>query len=105
MPNITIALDDDIHRRAKIYSAKTGISLSKAFREYVLSVTDGDADASNDVISRYARLEVSAKDAMSALGFVCLEDLMCATVCSGFSLPHVDRKVADSMVRAALKGT
>ena len=52
MPKLVIFLDDDVHRRAKTYSAKTDVSLSRVFRDYILSVTGEEAVTQDDVIAR-----------------------------------------------------
>lgn len=99
MPNLTIQLDDETHRLAKIYAAEHGISLSQMFRDHIhrLSGVQGDLG----VLARYSRLEISAKEAMDALGFTCLEDLMSACIRAGLDLPRVDAKTARQLARPA----
>jgi plasmid stability protein len=41
MKNVTIALDDDIHRRARIRAAELGTSLSALVKDYLTQLVDG----------------------------------------------------------------
>jgi hypothetical protein len=74
MSDIPIPLDEEIHRS-----------------------TEGA------VLERYTRLEISASQAMAALEFQCLEELMAAEIKAGFQLPRVDTKSALKMARAAVR--
>ncbi len=40
MKNITISIDDDTHRRARIYAAAHGTSLSALFKDYLGKLVD-----------------------------------------------------------------
>ena len=72
MPSITIRLDEETHRRVKIYAATHRTGISDLFREHIRSLTEpGSADA----LAAYARGELSAYDAMGALGITCVEAL------------------------------
>ena len=85
MPSITIRLDEETHRRAKIYAATHRTSISDLFREHIRSLTEpGSADA----LAAYARGELSAYDAMGALGITCVEDLYLRTLAAGYELPR-----------------
>ena len=104
MPNITIHLDDETHRKAKIYSAKVGASLSKLFREHIMKVsTENTGSPEREVLEKYSSLKISATDAMSSLNKNCLEDLLILTSTENFPLPHLDRKSATSMANKFLK--
>ena len=104
MPNITIHMDDETHRKAKIYSAKTGESLSKLFREYIMKVSSENIVSPNrEILEKYSSLKISAKDAMSLLNMQCLEELLTLTSTEGLPLPHLDRKSATSMANKFLK--
>jgi len=46
MKNVTIALDDETHRLARIRAAELGTSLSAMVKAYLQSVAAGDAPAS-----------------------------------------------------------
>ncbi len=43
MKNVTIALDDDTHRRARIHAAQTGTSLSALVKDYLQSIVGVDS--------------------------------------------------------------
>jgi plasmid stability protein len=42
MKNVTIVLDDDIHRKARVYAAERGTSLSALVKIYLTNLVDGD---------------------------------------------------------------
>lgn len=44
MKNITVSVDEDIHRRARIRAAERGISLSAAVREFLIGFAQGETD-------------------------------------------------------------
>jgi hypothetical protein len=104
MPNITIHLDDETHRKAKIYSARVGSSLSKLFREHIMKVSaENAASPKKEILEKYSSLKISATDAMSLLNMQCLEDLLILTSEEGLPLPHLERKAATSMANKFLK--
>jgi hypothetical protein len=106
MPNVTIHLDEETHRLAKIHAAQTGSSLSKSFRDHIRSVMKHGLPAGElAILERYSRSELPAKDAMASLGLQCIEDLMSATIAAGLGLPHVERKAALQMARPLLSRT
>jgi hypothetical protein len=43
MKNVTIALDDEVHRRARIRAAELGTSLSALVKDYLNGLAAGDA--------------------------------------------------------------
>lgn len=43
MKNVTIALDDEVHRQARIRAAELGTSLSALVKDYLNSLAAGDA--------------------------------------------------------------
>lgn len=45
MRNVTIALDDDTHRKARIRAAELGTSLSALVKDYLNGLADGEAPA------------------------------------------------------------
>lgn len=45
MKNVTIALDDEVHRRARIRAAELGTSLSALVKDYLNGLADGDPPA------------------------------------------------------------
>ena len=104
MPNITIHLDDETHRLAKIYAAQSGLSLSKSFRDHIRAVSGQDQTHGSTrgkveaielaVIKRYARMELTASEAMAAVNFSCIEELFSATVQAGLRLPHLSKTAA-----------
>lgn len=105
MPNVTIHLDEETHRLAKVYAASSGSSLSEMFRQHVrrLSGRSPAEVSETNVLKRYAAFEIPAKDAMEVLGLDCLEALMLKTVQAGLHLPHEDQKTASAMVRKFLE--
>ncbi len=42
MKNVTIALDDEIHRQARVYAAEQGTSLSALVKEYLSELVNED---------------------------------------------------------------
>lgn len=105
MPNITIHLDEETHRLAKIYAAQSGLSLSKCFRDHVRGLSGGgvarDAVESMEraALQRYARGELTANETMAALNFTCLEALFSATVQAGLHLPHLSKAAASRLAK------
>lgn len=49
MKNVTIALDDDTHRNARIRAAELGTSLSALVKDYLTTLVSGDAPLGNGV--------------------------------------------------------
>jgi plasmid stability protein len=43
MPNITLTLDEDTYRAARIKAAEAGTSVSALVRDYLISLTQADA--------------------------------------------------------------
>lgn len=43
MKNVTIALDDETHRKARIRAAELGTSLSALVKQYLVGLAEGDA--------------------------------------------------------------
>jgi plasmid stability protein len=77
MPNITIRLDEEAHRRVKMYAAAHRTSISDLLRQHIRSLTDsGKVDA----LASYSRGELNAHGAMDALGITCVEDLYSRTL-------------------------
>lgn len=106
MPNITIHLDEETHRKAKIYSARVGSSLSKIFREHIMKISEENAvSPQREILEKYSSLKISSADAMALLSLHCLEDLWAITSIEGLPLPHLDRKSAASMANKFLKST
>lgn len=100
MPNVTIHLDDQTHRIAKTYAARTGTSLSQLFRDHIISVAGSDEPGNaRAVLERYSRREISSADAMSALSLNCYEDLVSTLVGAGLDLPRLDRKLAARLAK------
>jgi hypothetical protein len=112
MPNITIHLDEETHRLAKIYAAQSGVSLSKSFRDHVLTLSGDDASRGGAaiavmeraVIKRYASGELTANEAMTALGFTCLEELFNGVLQAGLHLPHLSKTAALQLAKPLIAG-
>lgn len=49
MKNVTIALDDEIHRQARIRAAELGTSLSALVKDYLTGLVAGDGPAPSGV--------------------------------------------------------
>lgn len=100
MPNITIHLDPETHRLAKIYSATTGKSVSGIFRDHIRALA-GEMGSAPQLgpLERYAKGEISAAEAMSALELPCLEDLYQQVAAHGVPLPHIDWEGASAMAK------
>ena len=98
MPHITIHSNSKTHRSAKIYAPHRGLSLSRSFRDRMRAVcghgeTRGANRSSVDavalsVIKRYARIELTASEAMAALNFSDVEQLPKTAVQAGVPLPR-----------------
>ena len=102
MRNLTIHLDEETHRRAKIYAAETGVSLSKLFRE-LIAEKSAARGRGKGVLERYATMQISASEVMAALDFPCLEDLYYACIEAGLAPPHIDPKTAFALAEPAVK--
>lgn len=103
MANLTIHLDDEMHRVAKIYAAEKGTSLSQIFREHIQRLSSGSIEQTeSSVLKKYSESQISANDAMNALKINCLEDLFRLTLASELTLPHVSRSAAKEMARSFL---
>jgi plasmid stability protein len=44
MKNITVAVDDEIYRRARVKAAEMDSSISALFRDFLLQLTNGESD-------------------------------------------------------------
>ena len=44
MRNITVAVDDEIYRRARVKAAEMDSSISALFKEFLLQLTNGESD-------------------------------------------------------------
>ena len=105
MPNVTIHLDEETHRLAKIHAATTGTSLSQLFRDHVrkLARQSEDEGGAHPALRQYASFNISASDAMDALGLTCLEDLMTQALRAGLHLPHMDARSANAQAQKFLR--
>lgn len=45
MKNITVSIDEELHRRARIKAAEKGTSLSAAVREFLIGFASGETDS------------------------------------------------------------
>ena len=53
MKNITVSIDDDLHRRARIKAAERGTSISALFRDFLIRLTvGGSAEAEFQQLAR-----------------------------------------------------
>lgn len=105
MPNVTIHLDEEAHRLAKIHAATTGTSLSQLFRDHVRKLARQSEDERDvhPALRQYASFNISASDAMGALGLMCLEALMTQVLRAGLHLPHMDARSANAQAQKFLR--
>lgn len=61
MKNITVSVDDETHRRARIRAAELGTSLSAAVREFLKSFAGEESD-----FERRKRLQQQTLDSIAA---------------------------------------
>jgi plasmid stability protein len=55
MKNVTITVDDEVHRNARIRAAELGTSLSALVKDYLISLASGDVAAgAREVLMSYA---------------------------------------------------
>ena len=66
MKNVTIALDDEVHRRARIKAAAMGTSLSALVKEYLTSLGTDDAATKSLAGVREMPLSYNPEPALSA---------------------------------------
>jgi hypothetical protein len=45
MKNITVSVDDETYRRARVHAAQAGVSVSAMVKAFLLSVTRGETEA------------------------------------------------------------
>jgi plasmid stability protein len=64
--NVTIALDDETHRRARIRAAELGTSLSALVKHYLATLGDGDSVTTPYVGVREMPLSFNPESALSA---------------------------------------
>lgn len=57
MKNITVSVDDESYRRARIRAAEQGVSVSALVREFLREVTAGESE-----FERLKRLEVRVRE-------------------------------------------
>ena len=104
MPNITIHLDDESHRLAKIYAARTNTSVSQLFRNHVRKITGSEDECQrNLVLEKYCSGEMTKTDAMQVLGIQCVEQLYVMALNAGFDLPRQKRRDALESGNIAMK--
>ena len=72
MPNLTINLDADLLKTAKVYSAQHGVSISHLVREHLAALTgygsEPSAEPPADPLLDFSRGRVGRKEAMRLLG-------------------------------------
>jgi hypothetical protein len=64
MKNVTISIDDDLHRKARVFAAERGTSLSALVKAYLENLTDSDTIETKGVRD----MQVSFKHAPPELG-------------------------------------
>jgi hypothetical protein len=99
VPNLTLNIDADLLRAAKVYAARTGTSISRIVREHLAEVTGLQPRPEEvDVLARYARDEIGRHEAMRALGvdYGILLEMMAER---GLSMPRVPAPDAEAMAR------
>jgi len=104
MPNITIHLDEDTHRLAKVYAAQSKTSLSKLFRNHIRQLAGSANDSRKRLIfDSYCSGSISRSEAMNELGLRSIETFYATLIEAGFDLPRQTRKDALETGNAAVK--
>ncbi|MGH6914609.1 MAG: DUF6364 family protein [Geminicoccales bacterium] len=99
MPNLTVTIDAELLRAAKVHAARTGTSISRIVRQHLAEVTGlQPRPEDDDVLARYARDQIGRHEAMRALGvdYGTLLELMAER---GLAVPRVPDQEAEAMAR------
>ncbi len=103
MPNLTVTVNADLLRAAKIYAAQQGTSISRIVRQHLAELVGQQARlADDDVLARFAQDRIGRQEAMRALGvdYGTLLELLAAR---GLALPRVPDQQADAMAATFAK--
>jgi hypothetical protein len=98
MPNLTVSIDAELLRAAKVHAARTGTSISRIVREHLAEVTGLRPRAEGDILARYACDEIGRHETMRALGvdYGTLLEMMAQRE---LSVPRVPDQEAEAMAR------
>ena len=101
MPNLTVSLDEEVLRAAKIHAAARGTSISKIVRDHLREVTGLESlpATSGDPLVLFSRDELGRREAMAALG-VDYGTLLRRMQERGLPLPVLAPKELEAMVQA-----
>lgn len=102
MPNLTVNLDADLLKTAKVYSAQHGVSISQLVREHLAALTGyragPSAEPPADPLLDFSRGRVGRKEAMRQLGITYFE-LLDRLAARGLPLPALPDKETGQMAR------
>lgn len=102
MPKLTLHLDDESYRLAKIHAATHRTSLSHVFRERIRALTAEDGAGKARLLERCSRSEISATEAMDALGLTCVEDLFSVIRTRNLPMPRMSGEAAGTLAEPVL---
>lgn len=98
MPNLTVNIDPELLRQAKVYASQHGTTLSDLVRKNFLEITKSD----RSIIERYVDGGISSADAQQALGLRTKQDFFAEVCRSGHQLYHLKREKAEQLANAAI---
>lgn len=99
MANLTVTIDPELLRAAKVYAARSGTSISRIVREHLAALTGLQSrPQGDDALARYARDEIGCHEAMRALD-VDYGTLLDRMARRGLSVPRVPDEQAEAMAR------
>ena len=96
MPNLTVTLDAELLRAAKVYAAQQQTSISRIVHQRLAELVGREPrPAGDDVLARFARDQIGRHAATRALGdYGTLLELMAQR---GLALPRVPEQQAEAM--------
>ena len=98
MPNLTINLDADLLKTAKVYSAEHGVSISKLVRDYLSELTGFSVGPTGDPLWDFSKGFIGRKDAMRMMG-VSYFELLDLLAEKGLKLPSLPDKEISQMAQ------
>ena len=98
MPNLTVSLNADLLKSAKVYSAEHGVSISKLVRDHLAELTGHGTGTSGDALEDFSRGLIGRKDAMRMLGVTYFE-LLDMLAKRGLKLPTLPNGELQQMAR------
>lgn len=98
MPNLTIQMDAELLKTAKVYSAQHGVSISQLVRDHLAALTGYEQETSADPLLDFSRGRVGRKEAMRRLGLTYFE-LLDRLAERALPLPALPEKEIEQMAR------